>query len=298
MPQQRITGIMDGKPTPIGPAPPPFSSAGTRWSGFLIEGHNVEASREEVGWSWHSTHVGIVTAGPSLIQMSGAAGNLSYVADAGGVTIIPAGTDHTTIRHSGGGLQFLLAELDAPRLNRLLHGEGPQHKCTLTPRININDPQVATLLHSMRAEIEAGCPAGALYDESLSLALAAYVYGRYSTQARTADAVEPRFSEAQTRRVLDYMHAHLGSDFSLIDLATVLQLSPRHFSRLFKNTFGVTPYKYIVSERVNQARRLLASRRISIVEIAQSLGFANQSHFTDVFRKSIGVTPRRYQQEG
>ena len=42
--------------------------------------------------------------------------------------------------------------------------------------------------------------------------------------------------------------ADLGSGFSLVELANVVQLSPRHFSRLFRNSFGTTPYRYVVGE--------------------------------------------------
>jgi AraC family transcriptional regulator len=95
--------------------------------------------------------------------------------------------------------------------------------------------------------------------------------------------------------VIDYVHAHLGNDLGLVELASTTNLSPRHFSRLFRNTFGTTPYRYVMSERINQVKALLATKRLSIVEIVQILGFADQSHLTNVFKKATGVTPRQYQ---
>lgn len=297
MPPQRVTGIMDGRVTPIGEEPPPFSSVGTNWAGFLIEGHLVEASREEIGWAWHSTHVGVCTGGESELRFDGAAANKTYVAKPGSVTVIPAGTDYTTIHHSGGGLRFLVCELDPATLGRLLHGDDPESKARLLPQIDVRDAQFETLLHSMRLEIEAGCPTGALYAESLSLALVAYVAGRYAVNETSSESREPKLSVPQRACVLEYVHAHIGADFSLIEMASVVSLSPRHFSRLFRNTLGNTPHRYVAEMRIARAKELLATRRVSIAEIASMLGFADQSHFTAVFRKAAGVSPKRYQRQ-
>ena len=73
-------------------------------------------------------------------------------------------------------------------------------------------------------------------------------------------------------------------------------LSPHHFSLVFKNTFGTTPHHYLLLQRVEKAKRLLASGEQSIGEAALEVGFANQSHFTRMFRRIIGETPREYRQ--
>jgi AraC family transcriptional regulator len=49
-----------------------------------------------------------------------------------------------------------------------------------------------------------------------------------------------------------------------------------------------------LGERINRARRLLANQRLSLADVAFSVGFATQSHFTVAFRKAVGVTPRHY----
>lgn len=292
----RITGLVNGRMTPVTETPI-LSSAGTRWSGFLLEGHTARVCREAVWWAWHKTHVVLFTKGRCAFRTRGDLGDADFVAKGGSICIFPSDRGQTRFFISEADFQSVVVELDAERLEQLLHGDGPQSSCVLTPRLNIDDPQLAALIRNMQMEVEAGCPAGSLYDESLSLALATYLFGRYSANSSSAGVSEPRFSNRQIHQVLDYLHAHLGSDFSLVDLARVVELSPRHFSRLFRNSFGTTPYKYVVGERVTQAKALLGRRALSIVEIAEGLGFANQSHFTDVFRKATGVPPRRYQEE-
>lgn len=294
-PHERVTVIIDGMVTPIRGVPL-LSSVGSRWPGFLVEAHAVPEARDEVGLSWHKTHVGVCTVGPSEIRMSGAAGTGRFVAEAGSVFIFPKGCGHTDIHHSGGSYRFVVVEVDTGGVERLFHDKAWPINSFLTPQIFIHEPHIAALIDNMRAEVEAGCHSDSLYGEALCLALAAYLGSRYSSTRQPATAANHKFSPSQIRRLLDYIHAHVGNDFSLIGLANVAHLSPRHFCRLFRNTFGTTPHRYVVSERVDQAKQLLAARQLPIIDIAGLTGFASQSHFTEVFRRTIGVSPRRYQQ--
>ena len=77
----------------------------------------------------------------------------------------------------------------------------------------------------------------------------------------------------------------------------MLGLSAHHFSMLFKQTFGTSPHRYVLLERIRESQKLLASsrRRIPISAVALEMGFADQSHFTHVFRTITGTTPGRYQ---
>jgi AraC family transcriptional regulator len=63
----------------------------------------------------------------------------------------------------------------------------------------------------------------------------------------------------------------------------------------FKHTLGLSPHRYVLRERIDEAQRLLAAGRMSISEVAFSLGFSDQSHFSQAFRKATGTTPKRYQ---
>lgn len=101
------------------------------------------------------------------------------------------------------------------------------------------------------------------------------------------------------RRAVDYLRDHLEHLPTVYELAEAAEMSLFHFSRLFKLSTGVSPHQYILQERINLAKRMLAIPNQSISDICYSLGFSDQSHFTAVFRKMTGVTPRayRYKQE-
>jgi AraC-like DNA-binding protein len=106
----------------------------------------------------------------------------------------------------------------------------------------------------------------------------------------------PQRSWTQSRRVMDYIHANLDCELSINILANLGQLSPRQFFRRFLNTFGTTPHRYVIEERLAHAKELLLSGQ-PLGEIAATVGFASQSHFNDVFRKATGMPPNRFRQE-
>jgi AraC-like DNA-binding protein len=85
-----------------------------------------------------------------------------------------------------------------------------------------------------------------------------------------------RFSQEQIRKVADYIRANLDEQLTLVDLACLVDLSPRQFFRIFSITFGTTPHRYIVNERVALAKELIVRGQL-LVEIASVLGFASQS---------------------
>jgi AraC family transcriptional regulator len=279
--------------------PPEFSSEGSGWSGFRFEIHLLPPRHDELGLSWQKTHLHVCLAGRASVHVTGVAGERRYLSRPGhSISLFPAGTGHTNLHRHGDRERIAVVEMDSARI-RPPNDDGSNADLTasLVPQIGVDDQQAASLVRTMIAEVKAGCPGGRLYGESLSMALAAYVRGRYAATGRHTPDHELRFSGSQLRRVLDYMRAHVGSDFRLVDLAGALQISARHFTRLFRNSFGTTPHRYVLAERVKFAKILLRRRRVPIVDIAARLGFASQSHFTQVFRKETGVPPSRYRRE-
>jgi AraC family transcriptional regulator len=80
----------------------------------------------------------------------------------------------------------------------------------------------------------------------------------------------------------------------LTTLARVARLSPYHFCRAFKQSFGLPPHQYQAVRRIEQARVLLANPERSVTHIGLALGFSQTSSFTTAFRKATGLTPSAY----
>src|SRR5262245_46552554 len=96
------------------------------------------------------------------------------------------------------------------------------------------------------------------------------------------------------RKVGEYIDTHLDTKISIQCLAQIVDLSPFHFARAFKQSYGVTPHVYLIRRRVERAMELLARTNLSICAIALAVGFSDQSHCARRFREHVGVSPFDY----
>jgi len=96
------------------------------------------------------------------------------------------------------------------------------------------------------------------------------------------------------RRVVQYIQDNVERELPLAELSAVVHMSPYHFARLFKSSTGLSPHRFVVRHRIDQAQALLADQTVPIVVIARSVGFRTASHFTTTFRRFTGVTPSTY----
>lgn len=117
---------------------------------------------------------------------------------------------------------------------------------------------------------------------------------RGSQPADQSSCQRVHISQGKLNRVKEFVEAGLDQPLSLEDLATIAELSPFHFSRVFKLATGETPYQFVCSRRLAKAQKLLAEGTMGLAELALACGFASQSHFTAAFSKSFGTSPGRY----
>jgi len=95
-------------------------------------------------------------------------------------------------------------------------------------------------------------------------------------------------------RVEDFIRKNFDSEITLRMLAEIAGMSESSFSRRFKISAGITPYQYVMRERLEEAKRLLRDTEWSLVDIAVATGFSSQSHFATTFKKSVKLTPLQY----
>jgi AraC family transcriptional regulator len=269
-----------------------LSSNNSNWSGFRLDVYRLPASSVLENAYVRNATVGLVTAGRSNVQLHVGGAKLQVLAEPGRIGLLCPEYEIKTVSWSG-SLEVAYVEICGPLLGPLVSDRSEGYRPMLSSLHGIRDTQVQTLINAMRAELLAECCTGRIYAESLSLALAACLTKKYSVSASESDKRRrPRLTPSQLRLIQDYIRENLADNPSLTELAAVARLSPYHFSRLFKNTIGVTPHQYVLRERIAESQILLNSRHMSIAEIALSLGFASQSHFSDVFRKMTGRTPK------
>ena len=96
------------------------------------------------------------------------------------------------------------------------------------------------------------------------------------------------------RRIREYIDDNIDQRISGELLAGLANLSVCYFVRAFKQSMGVTPHDYLVRQRVERTKQLLAGSDMPLSEIALVAGFADQSHFARRFRQHVGMSPRDY----
>jgi AraC family transcriptional regulator len=149
---------------------------------------------------------------------------------------------------------------------------------------------------ALLAEAESQTPAGRLYAESLIQTLILHLLKNYSTANLKQENAHGGLSGYKLRRVKEFIDANLEEDLSLAEIAAASDLSQYHFSRAFRASTGLTPQQYLMQQRVERAKELLANDNLPIIEISLRTGFKNQSHFTTLFRKFTKFTPKTWRE--
>jgi AraC-like DNA-binding protein len=93
-----------------------------------------------------------------------------------------------------------------------------------------------------------------------------------------------------------YIQANINRRISIADLAGHIGKSVSFISHLFRNEFGLSPGQFIISEKINSAKKIL-SRGASVRETALELGFYDEFHFSRTFRKKTGISPAEYKKQ-
>jgi AraC family transcriptional regulator len=273
-----------------------WSSGATMWAGFPVESHELGPRGELREFGTEHPLLGLCVRGTGTMQICDSTGVRRVNSSPGRFSLLCRGYDQKPLAWSG-TREMLYVSLGGASLESLIR-PGEDSPCLqINPQYAVSDPQVVALVLNMRAEIRAGCPSGRLYGEALSVALAARLQARYAYNHSPVSHPKSALSPTQVGRVCEYMRSKLSSDVGVGELAALLNLSPHYFSTLFKHAVGVSPHQYLLQERVDEARRLLALGQVPIAELAINLGFSDQSHFCRAFRKLTGMTPRCFQLE-
>ncbi|MCU0753690.1 MAG: AraC family transcriptional regulator [Xanthomonadales bacterium] len=191
---------------------------------------------------------------------------------------------------------LLLVQLRLPQLCPLLDREWDAWPALEERPLAHADAQLLQLLRIAEVELEAGCPAGALYADGLMHAMGARIQQLYAERRPQPRRATRPLPDGLLRSVLDFIQERLHGALKLEEIAAHAKMSPYHFARSFKAATGISVHQLLIRKRLDRARNLLISTDLPIAQVAMQSGFSDQSHLNLHCQKGYAMTPRELRQ--
>jgi AraC family transcriptional regulator len=164
----------------------------------------------------------------------------------------------------------------------------------LQPRLFFEDDGLWQTVLKLKGLIGSADAGSRMYAEALGGVLAHELVRLDRAVAAPKPVSRGGLAGWQQKRVANFIEEHLTEDISLGMLAELVRLSPFHFLRSFKQSFGEPPYRYYTGRRIERAKELLVDPRASVTDVGFQVGFGATSAFSAAFRRTTGQTPTDY----
>jgi AraC family transcriptional regulator len=158
------------------------------------------------------------------------------------------------------------------------------------------DAKLDWLMERLREELMRR-QASLLLVQGLAQAIAVHLARNYAEVIEEPQSGSPSLPGFKVQQIRDWLAEHLAEEFHLDQVAAQAGLSKFHFIRLFKAATGVSPSRYHINLRMDEAKRQLRETKKSVVEIALEVGYATPSHFAQLFRRETGLSPSDYRRQ-
>jgi AraC-like DNA-binding protein len=123
---------------------------------------------------------------------------------------------------------------------------------------------------------------------------AAIIFHKMAISMYNAIAKDEIDLQPEAREMRDWIDRHIFEGTDIKELANRIYRSPSQAIRIFRRHFGVTPYEYLISKRMEAAKMLIRNTNLPIREIASRLNFADEHYFSNFFKSRAGVSPTRF----
>lgn len=278
------------------PRPPLRSSTNLGWSGVYVQQHQQPAWKTPE--YTHTRHMLLIHNSDVTTQTERSFDGHRQQEQIGGnsnIVIVPA-----TVLHQAAWNQessFSLVFIEPDYLNQVAHESVTTDRVQLMARFALPDPFIHQIGRSLTTELETDQSHSRLFVDSLTIALSIHLLRHYSDLQQPLREDANKLPQRKLQQAIAYINEHLTADLTIAAIADELKMSQYYFSRLFKQSTGVSPYQYVMQQRIERAKYLLRTTSLSVAEVALKSGFSNQNQLAIQFRKFTNTTPSGYRKQ-
>jgi AraC family transcriptional regulator len=275
------------------PHAPLRSSSEVDWNGIRLEHHLQPAHVAPV----HCPAQHVVVIHHKFLPRVERQLDSQYKCDriaSGDIVIAPVNVSHKACW--GEEAEFTLLIVEPTLVAHTAYESIDPDQVEILPHFATPDLLICQIGRLLKSELESNGLVSQLYAESAASFLAVHLLRYYSTRKHTIQEYTGGLPNSQLQQVIDYVNANLAQDISLTELAKLVQMSSYHFGRLFKQSIGVSPYRYLIERRIERAKSLLTNTDLTVAEIAERTGFNSHSYLTRIFRQHLSTTPKAFRQ--
>jgi AraC family transcriptional regulator len=266
-----------------------LSTVSTRWNDVLLEQYRLPSS--ELADLSYKRHVVVINLGRSSTWEFKKEGRFRRFFKArGAISFFPSHQPFSGRLKVERGVfaNVLFLALDPVFVRRVAEGlELDSDQIELIEKRRSTDPTLHHIAMALRAGVQSGA-VDRMYREALSTALAVHLLREYGAAVPGPKKQHGGLPREKLVRAVEYIQDQLDTDLTVSRIAQAVYMSRNHFSTLFKESTGQSPYRYVVEARVRKAKELLTTGKFTISEAAHHVGFADQSHLTRHFKRLFG----------
>jgi len=262
--------------------------------------HDIHKDVAVSRWSIDRNSVAYEKSDSHTLSLYLKGGDTSYRADqkgnqgrAGTLCLMPQG--HASSWHIGGPIDFVHLYFSDAILKRFAadHYEQDVRLVDIRDLTYQADQTLSNMLLGYVDCCTRQPDRAGLIGEQLLYSIFDHVIGHYNgfeiKESRLKGGLTPR----QMKQVKALIADRLETRLTMSELAAEAGLSPFHFARQFKESFGETPGQHVMRRRIEKVKERLSSDE-PLAQIAANAGFAQQSHMTAQFKRQMGITPQVY----
>lgn len=250
-----------------------------------LEAYHFEGIMQKFPNHFHEYYViGFIESGHRYLSCK----NKEYTIEPGDLLLFNPGDNHTCEQCDGRTLDYRCINIQRETMSRAVFEiTGESYLPYFTEQVVFHSELVPLLkeLHLMIMQEEKD-----FRKEEFFYFLLEQLIEEYTDQEIPLPKLE---KNTENEAVCEFLKQNYMNNITLNDLSKLTGLSKYYLLRSFTKQEGISPYSYLITLRINMAKKLL-EQGASPIDAALRTGFADQSHFSNFFKKQIGLTPRQY----